>query len=137
MHKKRKIILISFLIPLALVFISNCRDRQKDNSIKSALETKKDFSVDTTIKGYDIYLKMSKELLEKEDTNNIYLEIDDFDTKNIIIYTSASEAVVNRGKSSGYFKIIPNPQTDEVTINLNLMEKTSMKSIGQITLKAK
>lgn len=127
---------IGFLF-LISIFLSNCNNIQNNEQIGSSIHSSKNYLIDTTINDYNIHLKMENRFLDRGDTNRVFFNIDNFEAKNIIIYTSVSEAVVNRGESDGHFKVIPNKQTDKVTINLNLREKTSIKSIGQITLKAK
>jgi len=120
---------------VSILFIS-CNQNPKFENTRSANPTT--YKLDTILSNYKIVLTMPDSRILKGVSNKIHLDILNFDSKNIIIFTKTSEASVNIGENSGDFLVKPTPTTDFVTININLRKNNGQISeIGKLIIMTK
>jgi len=124
--------LLAILTLFILISCANSKD-SSSNEVKNT--NTNSFVLDTILNKHRTVLTLENEKLTQGIKNEIRFEIEEIDAKNIVIYTSTSEATVKIGKQFGYFEVTPVLTVKQVTITVNHLENGKMIKLGQIELK--
>lgn len=121
---------------LTLLALTSCLKSSKNHVTNSKQADKQDFVVvDTLIDNHRIVVRMDNVELSNGVENDIQIQINNIEAKDMVIYTSTSEATVQVGKQKGNFAVTPKLGIDQVGITINYLGLEGLVKIGKVTIK--
>ncbi|MBI9059935.1 MAG: hypothetical protein JEZ01_19375 [Labilibaculum sp.] len=121
---------------LTLLALTSCLKSSKNHVADSKQSNMQGFvAVDTLIDNHRIVVIMDNVELTSGIENDIRIQINNIEAKDIVIYTSTSEATVKVGKQKGKFAVTPKLGIDQVGITVNYLGLEGLVKIGQVTIK--
>jgi hypothetical protein len=120
---------------LTLLILTSCLRSNKNSSNESIQTDTQNVVIDTLLSKHRTIITMNKVLLTTGVENEIQIKIKNIETKDIVIYTSTSEATVKIGKKLGNFAVTPKTGINQVTITVNYLGNEGLVKLGRVMIK--
>jgi hypothetical protein len=120
---------------LTILVFTSCLKSSKDLSRESNQTDSQNIVIDTLLVKLGTAIVMDKAVLTNGIENEVKISLDSIEAKDIVVYTSISEATVKLGKQAGYYAITPKLGADQVGITLNYHGSEGLRKLGRVTIK--
>ncbi len=120
---------------LTFLVLTSCIKSNKNPSTKSLQTNTQKVIVDTILSKHRTIITMNKYLLTNGAENEIQIKINNIEAKDVVIYTSTSEATVKMGKQLGNFAVTPKTGINHVIITINQLGSEGLVILGRVKIK--
>ncbi len=130
----KTIIMKISMVLLTILVLTSCIKSSKDSTNEPVLSNIQNTLIDTLLGKHRTVIRMDEFALTNGVENEIQIKINNIEAKNIVVYTSTSEATLRVGKQLGTYALTPKRGVNQVTITVNYLGSEGIVKLGRVTL---